>query len=311
MIYTVTLNPAIDYVVSLDGTLKTGSINRCSSEKALFGGKGVNVSRVLHELGVETAALGFAAGFTGDALIRGLEQAGLSTRFVRLERGMTRINVKVSAGEETEINGMGPVIAPADMERLYALVDDLAEGDMLVLSGSVPKGMDEDIYAKLMARVAERGVRTAVDASKGLLRHALRGRPFLIKPNHIELGELFGRTLNTEEEIIACAQEAQRMGAVNVLVSMASRGALLLDETGCVHRIGCPTGIVKSSVGAGDSMLAGFLAGWLQTGDYAYALRLGTACGSATAFSVGLADRTQIDGLMAQMDADAWERSGR
>lgn len=301
MIYTVTLNPAIDYVVRLGGSLQPGGINRSAQEDYEFGGKGVNVSRVLHALGVESALLGFVAGFTGEGLERGLREMGLDTRFIRLPGGMTRINVKLKAGEETEINGMGPRIAPEDMDRLYAQMEEIGEGDVLVLSGSMPSGLPEDTYARIMARVSGRGVRVVVDASGPLLESVLACRPFLIKPNHIELGGLFSRTLSSDEEIEACARSLQKMGARNVLVSMASRGALLVDEFGTAHRIGCPAGQVVNSVGAGDSMVAGFLAGYLESGDYAYALRLGAAAGSATAFSVGLAQREQIERLLIEL----------
>ena len=300
MIYTVTLNPAIDHVVRLGGSLQPGGINRSAQEDYEFGGKGVNVSRVLHALGVESALLGFVAGFTGEGLEQGLRGMGLDTRFIRLPGGMTRINVKLKAGEETEINGMGPGISPEDMDRLYAQLETIGEGDVLVLSGSIPAGLPEDTYARIMARVSGRGVRVVVDASGPLLESALALQPFLIKPNHIELGGLFGRTLSSDEEIEACARSLQKMGARNVLVSMAARGALLLDEHGRTHRIACPAGQVVNSVGAGDSMVAGFLAGYLESGDYAYALRLGAAAGSATAFSVGLAQREQIERLLAE-----------
>lgn len=301
MIYTVTLNPAIDYVVRLGGSLQPGGINRSAQEDYEFGGKGVNVSRVLHALGVKSALLGFVAGFTGEGLERGLREMGLDTRFIRLPGGMTRINVKLKAGEETEINGMGPRIAPEDMDRLYAQMEEIGEGDVLVLSGSMPSGLPEDTYARIMARVSGRGVRVVVDASGALLESVLACRPFLIKPNHIELGGLFSRTLSSDEEIEACARSLQKMGARNVLVSMASRGALLVDEFGTAHRIGCPAGQVVNSVGAGDSMVAGFLAGYLESGDYSHALRLGTAAGSATAFSVGLAQRGQIERLLMEL----------
>ncbi|MBQ2947339.1 MAG: 1-phosphofructokinase [Clostridia bacterium] len=300
MIYTVTLNPAIDYVVRLGGSLQPGGINRSAQEDYEFGGKGVNVSRVLHALGVESALLGFVAGFTGEGLEQGLRGMGLDTRFIRLPGGMTRINVKLKAGEETEINGMGPGISPEDMDRLYAQLETIGEGDVLVLSGSIPAGLPEDTYARIMARVSGRGVRVVVDASGPLLESVLACRPFLIKPNHIELGGLFGRTLSSDEEIEACARSLQKMGARNVLVSMAARGALLLDEHGRTHRIACPAGQVVNSVGAGDSMVAGFVAGYLESGDYSHALRLGTAAGSATAFSVGLAQREQIERLLAE-----------
>ena len=297
MIYTVTFNPAIDYVVHLDGSLKLGDINRNTSEEYQFGGKGINVSGVLKTLGFDTVALGFVAGFTGESLEKGLQAAGMTTRFIHVD-GMTRINVKVKAREETEINGIGPVITDAAMQALYAQLDALEPGDTLVLSGSIPGSLPGDTYEKIMARLAGRDISIVVDATRDLLVNVLKYRPFLIKPNNHELGEIFGMVLTTDEQIIDCAKKLQAMGGRNILVSMAGDGALLLDETGKAHRIGCPKGQVLNSVGAGDSMVAGFLAGWLQTGDYGYALKLGTAAGSATAFSLGLAEKPLIDALL-------------
>ena len=281
MVYTVTFNPAIDYVVYISGGLKLNDINRNASEEFQFGGKGINVSNMLRTLGLPTVALGFVAGFIGE--------------------GLTRINVKVKAGEETEINGIGPTITEADMQKLYAKLDAISPGDTLVLSGSIPKCLSGDSYERIMARLDGRGIRIAVDATRDLLVNVLKYRPFLIKPNNHELGEIFGRVLKTDEEIAECAAKLQEMGARNVLVSMAGDGALLMDEAGVCHRIGCPKGKVLNSVGAGDSMVAGFLAGYLETGDYDYALRLGTAAGSATAFSIGLGSREKIDALMASI----------
>lgn len=301
MIYTVTFNPAIDYVIHLSGGLRPGAINRNVSEDLQFGGKGINVSNVLRALGQDTVALGFVAGFVGDALEKGLREMGLDTDLIHVAEGMTRINVKVKAAEETEINGIGPVITDADMEVLYGKLDRIGPEDTLVLSGSIPKCLPGDTYEKIMARLDGRGIRIAVDAEKDLLVNVLKYRPFLIKPNDHELGEIFGRTLETDEDITACAGQLQERGARNVLVSMAGAGALLLDETGVPHRIGCPKGKVVNSVGAGDSMVAGFLAGILETGDYGHALKLGTAAGSATAFSIGLASRPQIDALLATL----------
>lgn len=301
MIYTVTFNPAIDYVVHLNGSLKLGDINRNVQEACQFGGKGINVSNVLNTLGFDNVALGFIAGFTGEGLENGLKAMGLKTRFIRVEQGITRINVKVKAAEETEINGIGPVITEQDMQKLYAQLDEICEGDTLVLSGSIPNCLPSDTYEKIMARLRGRGIRIAVDATRDLLVNVLKYRPFLIKPNNHELGEIFGTALRTDEEIVACAKKLQEMGGRNILVSMAGDGALLLDENGTSHRIGCPKGKVVNSVGAGDSMVAGFLAGYLQTGDYAHALKLGTATGSATAFSLGLAQKDQVDALLAAL----------
>lgn len=299
MIYTVTFNPAIDYVVSLDQELRTGTINRNQAEDFQFGGKGVNVSNVLRALGMKTAALGFVAGFTGDALERGLWEMGLETDFVHAASGMTRINVKIKAGEETEINGIGPMIRSDELEMFFGKLDMIAAGDVLVLSGSMPSCLPDDTYEQIMRRLDGHGVRIVVDASGKLLMRTLAYHPFLIKPNHHELGEIFGRPLETDEEIMGCARRLQTMGARNVLVSMAGDGALLLDETGKTYRTGCPKGKVVNSVGAGDSMVAGFLAGYLRTGDYAQALRLGIAAGSATAFSLGLCTCAQVNELLA------------
>lgn len=298
MIYTVTFNPAIDYVVQLEQGFSLGAVNRNSGEAFQFGGKGINVSNVLKNLGADTVALGFVAGFTGRGLEQGLEEMGLCTRFIHLEEGMTRINVKIKAGQETEINGMGPVITDADMAKLYDQLNAIHPGDMLVLSGSIPACLGPDTYEKIMAHLQDQQIPITVDATGRLLVNVLKYRPFLIKPNSHELGEIFGTTPQTDAELMACARKLQAMGGRNILISLAGDGALLLDERGLFHRIGCPKGTVVNSVGAGDSMVAGFLAGFLQTGDYGYALKLGTAAGSATAFSMGLATGQQIEQLI-------------
>ena len=300
MIYTVTFNPAIDYVVHFDH-LQPGEINRNLSEEFQFGGKGINVSNVLRTLGFDTVALGFVAGFIGEGFKKGLEEMGLKTDLIHVKEGMTRVNVKIKADEETEINGIGPVITEADMELLNQKLDAIGSEDVLVLSGSIPSCLPGDTYERIMARLDGRGIPIAVDATKDLLVNVLKYHPFLIKPNNHELGEIFGKVLKTDEEIVSCARKLQEMGGRNILVSMAGDGALLLDENGNTHRIGCPKGKVKNSVGAGDSMVAGFLAGWLEAGDYGYALRLGTATGSATAFSIGLAEKPLIDELLATL----------
>lgn len=301
MIYTVTFNPAIDYVVQLDGPLQIGEINRNKSEAVCYGGKGINVSGILTELGQKNVALGFVAGFTGEGLEKGLRESGLQTDFIHAAEGLTRINVKVKADKETEINGIGPKIAASDMDKLYKQLDKLEKGDYLVLSGSIPSCLQSDTYEKIMAYLQDREVAIVVDATGALLMNVLKYRPFLIKPNNIELSEIFGTELSTDAQLAECGKKLQEMGARNVLISMAGDGAMLLDETGEVHRIGCPKGTVVNSVGAGDSMVAGFLAGYLETGDYSYALKLGTVAGSATAFSLGLADRNHIDKLMQQL----------
>ena len=301
MIYTVTFNPAIDYVVRLDAPLEVGEVNRAGGEDCVLGGKGINVSGVLAQLDCPSVALGFVAGETGAWLERGLEKQGLETDFVHLEQGMTRINVKIKAGQETELNGAGPDIPESAVRQLEEQLDALNENDILVLAGSIPRSLPQDTYERLLARLQGKGVRAVVDATRDLLANVLQYRPFLIKPNNHELGEIVGRELKTDAEIIAAARALQEKGACNVLVSMAGDGAILVDETGKVHRIGCPRGKVVNSVGAGDSMVAGFVAGWMQTGSYDMALRLGTACGSATAFSLGLATREKIEELLKQI----------
>ncbi|MEE0755681.1 1-phosphofructokinase [Allofournierella sp.] len=297
MIYTVTFNPALDYVVRLPA-FEPGAVNRTESEDIQLGGKGINVSCVLGQLGVQSVALGFVAGFTGAALEEGLARRGVRADFIRLPEGLTRINVKIKASVETEINGQGPAIPAGALEELFRKLERLAAGDVLVLAGSIPASLPSDIYQRILERLAPKGVLCAVDATGELLVKVLPYKPFLIKPNNHELGEIFGRTLSTDEEIVECARLLQQKGARNVLVSMAGDGALLLDEGGNVHRLEAFKGKVKNSVGAGDSMVAGFVAGWLEKGDYAWALRLGSACGSATAFSDTLATRTEIESLL-------------
>ena len=299
MIYTVTFNPAIDYVIRAD-EIRLGSVNRTVSEAIYFGGKGINVSAVLAELGVKSKALGFTAGFTGEAIEKGVKDMGIDADFVRLREGNSRINVKLRAGVETEINGQGPDIGSEALDELFAKLDGINDGDCLVLAGSIPKSLPPDIYERILARLADRSIKVAVDATGQLLLNVLKYRPFLIKPNNYELGELFGTETDSDDDIAAYAAKLQEMGARNVLVSMADRGALLLDEEGGLHRCGACNGELKNSVGAGDSMLAGFLAG-ISDGDYSHALKLGTACGGATAFSDGLAKKELIERLMKQL----------
>ncbi len=300
MIYTVTFNPAIDYVVHTD-SMKLGEVNRSSSEEMYFGGKGINVSVVLKELGISSRALGFIAGFTGEAIENGIKAMGISTDFIRLKTGSSRINVKIKAEDETELNGQGPHIDAEALSDFFGKLDELSDGDILVLAGSVPGSLPSDIYEKIMERISDRKIRTVVDATRDLLLNVLRYRPFLIKPNNHELGEMFGKVLTTDEEIEHYGRKLQEMGAVNVLISMAGDGAMLIDENGKVHRCGVCSGEVKNSVGAGDSMVAGFLAGYMKCG-YEYALKLGTAAGGATAFSAGLAEKSKIDELLGQLD---------
>lgn len=296
MVYTVTFNPAIDYVVHT-GEMKLGATNRSEREEMYFGGKGINVSIVLRELGIDSKALGFTAGFTGEAIERGLADMGIDTDFVRLATGNSRINVKIKASEETELNGQGPDIDDKAIAALFEKLDKLSSGDTLVLAGSIPASLPSDIYERILERLSGRDIRTVVDATKDLLLNVLKYKPFLIKPNNHELGEMFGVTLNSDREIETYARKLQKMGAVNVLISMAGDGAMLIDEYGNMHRCGVCKGVVKNSVGAGDSMVAGFTAGVIN-GDYEYALKLGTAAGGATAFSDGLASKEKITELV-------------
>ncbi len=298
MIYTVTFNPAIDYIMHTDA-IKTGETNRSSYEEIYFGGKGINVSLVLKELGIESKALGFIAGFTGLAIESYLKEVGITTDFVRLDSGFSRINVKIKSGEETEINGLGPDIPSAKVEEFLTKIDEIKNGDALILSGSIPGSMPNDIYEKILERLSCKNIRIVVDATGDLLKNTLKYNPFLIKPNKDELGDLFGKTLKVKEDIIACAKKLQDEGAQNVLVSMAGDGAILLDADGNVHSTPAKKGKVVNSVGAGDSMVAGFLAG-VDKG-YEYALKLGSASGSATAFSKGLAIRSEIEKLLVSL----------
>lgn len=299
MIYTVTFNPAIDYVVSIDN-IKTGSVNRLDSEQIFFGGKGINISLVLKELGVKSTALGFVAGFTGEAIEKGLRETGIDTDFVHLEAGNSRINVKIRSGEETELNGNGPDISESAVSELFDRLSKLENGDTIILAGSVPKSLQRDIYERIIRFLSDKEIRVVADAENELLLNVLKYRPFLIKPNVHELADIFGKTPETDDEIIHYAQKLKEMGAQNVLVSMAEAGAILLDSNNSVHRSGVCSGIVRNSVGSGDSMIAGFLAGISQD-NYNYALRLGTAAGGATAFSDGLAVGEEIQRLMKQL----------
>ena len=293
MIYTVTFNPALDYVVKVNH-FTLGMVNRTVQEDIYYGGKGINVSAVLKTLGFQSTALGFIAGFTGDEIERGVKNLGFQSDFIRVENGLSRINVKLKSEEESEINGMGPEITEGDVEKLFKRLEKLKADDVLVLSGSIPSSIDDGIYERIMERLDGKGIRIVVDATKDLLMNVLPYHPFMIKPNNHELGEMFGTVLKDEEEIIYYARQLQEKGASNVLVSMAGDGAVLIAENGAVFSMGVPNGTVKNSVGAGDSMVAGFIAGYLENGNYEHALRLGSACGSASAFSEGLACREDI-----------------
>lgn len=301
MIYTVTFNPAIDYIMHTS-EMNLGMVNRSKGEEIYFGGKGINVSIVLGELGIKSKALGFVAGFTGEAIEKGILEKGVDADFVRLKNGFSRINVKIKSGEETELNGQGPEIPDEALEELFTKLDELKDGDTIILAGSIPNTLPSDIYEQILKRLSDRKIKAVVDATNDLLKNVLKYKPFLIKPNNHELGEMFGVKLETNEQIAEYAGKLKEMGAVNVLVSMAGDGALLLDENGKTHICGVCKGTVKNSVGAGDSMVAGFVAGSVD-GDYEYALKLGTATGGATAFSEGLAQKDEIYRLLEQLQS--------
>lgn len=296
MVYTVTFNPSLDYIVTVE-PMRLGATNRTSYEQTLPGGKGINVSFVLKNLGIDSTALGFLAGFVGEEIERRVKAEGIRTRFLKLHEGVSRINVKIQNVEGTEINGRGPDISKEKAKELRELLYALHEGDILVLAGSIPSSMPDSAYREIMAELQGLGILVVVDATKELLRNVLEYRPFLIKPNNHELGELFGVTLNTREEVVPYAQKLREEGAENVLVSMAGEGAVLLDSEGVIHMSEAPKGRVINAVGAGDSMVAGFLAGYLTSGDYEEAFRMGLAAGSASAFSSRLATKEEVEAV--------------
>lgn len=300
MIYTVTLNPSIDYIVKLD-ELNTGSTNRVNEEYVYPGGKGINVSCILKELGHDNTSLGFISGFTGEYIVKTLEEKKLKTDFIKLKNGFSRINVKVKVSEETEINGQGPNISDEYINLLYKKLDKLNQEDILILAGSIPSTLDEKLYENIMSRLEKKNIKIVVDATKNLLLNVLKYKPFLIKPNNDELEEMFSVKLNSNEDIVKYARKLKEMGAINVLVSMGKDGALLITEDNEVFISDVPRGTVKNSAGAGDSMVAGFISGYLSTGEYDYALKLGAASGSATAFSYDLAERKYIDKLVNEI----------
>lgn len=297
MIYTVTFNPSLDYIVTVDRFV-CGIVNRTKDEIVYPGGKGINVSIVLKNLGYKSIALGFQAGFTGAALEQMLDKKGITTDFIQVKNGMTRINVKLRSEEETEINGQGPVMEKEDMEKLYQKLDALQDGDILVLAGSIPDVMPGSIYMDIMKHLESRRLKIVVDATKDLLVNVLQYHPFLIKPNNHELGEIFGVEIKDKEEVVFYAKKLQEMGAKNVLVSMAGDGAVLVTEDGSVFKAEAPKGKVRNSVGAGDSMVAGFLAGYLEKNDYAEAFKMGVCTGSASAFSEELATKEEVLDLL-------------
>lgn len=293
MIYTVTFNPSLDYIVSVDD-FKLGLTNRTSSELLLPGGKGINVSTILTNLGIESTALGFVAGFTGDEIVRRVEKIGVRSDFIPVENGISRINVKLKSIDGTEINGMGPDISMEKTEELMKKLDVLGEGDVLVLAGSIPGSMPDDIYSRILERLNGKNVTYVVDATGELLLNVLKYHPFLIKPNNHELGDIFGVQLRTREEVVPYGRKLQEMGAKNVLISMAGEGAVLVAENGSVYDTPAPEGVLVNAVGSGDSMVAGFTAGWMEKKDYRHAFYMGVASGSASAFSEYLATKDEI-----------------
>ena len=300
MIYTVTFNPSLDYIVSVDD-FKLGRTNRTDSEYLLPGGKGINVSTVLRNLGIENTALGFVAGFTGTEVVKRLEALGVTNGFIQIEEGFTRINLKLKSIDGTEINGQGPVIGEEKVQMLMEQLRKLGEGDVLFLSGSIPSSMPDDAYQKIMKLLEGKGVRIVVDATKDLLMNVLPYHPFLIKPNNYELGEIFGVELMTREAVVPYGKKLQEMGAQNVLISMAGEGAVLIAADGHVFEAPAPKGTLVNGVGAGDSMVAGFMVGWMQKQDYEHAFYMGIAAGSASAFSVNLATKEEVETVYRQV----------
>lgn len=300
MVYTLTLNPSIDYVVHLDEFI-SGITNRTSNDEYYIGGKGINVSFILSQLNIENKALGFTAGFTGGEIENKLRELGILFDFVRLKSGISRINIKIKTEKISEINGQGPHISENEFEQLLLKTDLIKDGDTIVLAGSIPKSLPENTYDIILKRLKDRQVRIAVDAEKRLLLQCLSYKPFLIKPNRQELSDIFGRDIKSEREIALCAKELMKTGAKNVIVSLGQDGALLFAENGETYRSGVVDEKVYNTVGAGDSMVAGFIAGYEQKRDYNYAFRLGTACGNATAFSKWLASNERIFDVLSKL----------
>lgn len=303
MIYTVTLSPSIDYVVKLNH-LNTGNVNRVSSENIYPGGKGINVSRVLKTLGHDSIATGFISGFTGDFIENSLKQLDVKSDFIKLNEGFTRINVKIKSDEETEINGQGPHISEEELNELFSKLSKLNEDDILVLAGSIPSTLKEDLYERIMEKLKDSNAKVVVDAAKNLLLNVLKYNPFLIKPNNHELEDMFNVKLQSIDDIVIYARKLKDMGARNVLVSMGKDGALLLTENNEVYVSNTPKGTVINSVGAGDSMVAGFICGYTIYNSYEEALKLGAASGSATAFSSDLATKEFIDNLIKEINVE-------
>lgn len=300
MINTITLNPSLDYIVKVD-SFKVDSLNRIEEERICAGGKGINVSIVLKNLGVENTALGYVAGFTGDEILRQIESYGVNCDFVKLKKGFSRINVKLKSDGETEINGAGPEITEEDLKILYDKLSYLTKDDYLILSGSIPGSVPDNIYENIMNSLLDTGVEFIVDATRDLLLKVLKYKPFLIKPNHHELAEMFNVELKNDEDIIEYGKKLQEMGAKNVLISMAGDGAILLPENGEAIKREVPKGVLKNSVGAGDSMVAGFLCGYLKNKDIDEAFKMGIATGSASAFSEDLATEEEVYNLLKKI----------
>ena len=297
MIYTVTFNPSLDYIVTVDD-FKPGQVNRATEEVIYPGGKGINVSIVLRNLGFDNTALGFLAGFTGTEIENMLKKQGINAEFIHIGEGISRINMKLRSNEESEINGQGPAISIPDIQNLYKKLDELKDDDVLVLAGSIPSTMPESIYMDIMKHLQKRKIKIVVDATNDLLMNVMQYHPFLIKPNNHELGEIFGVELQKKEDVIPYAKKLQDRGAKNVLVATAGEGAVLVTEQNEVFQSEAPKGTVINSVGAGDSMVAGFLAGFLKTGDYRVAFKMGIATGSASAFSEKLATKGQVEQIL-------------
>lgn len=300
MIYTVTLNPSLDYFVIVEN-FALGKTNRTASEQMIPGGKGLNVSMVLKNLGMESTALGFVAGFVGREIVSSMNAMDIDSKWIMLEEGNSRINVKIKNIEGTEINGKGPEVPEAKLEQMMDIVKAMKAGDYLVLAGSIPSSMPDSIYKEMMASVVDKGVEVIVDATGELLMQVLAYKPFLIKPNNHELGALFGVTIEERAEVLPYAQKLQEAGARNVLVSMAGKGAVLLAEDGQVFEMDAPKGTLVNAVGAGDSMVAGFLTGWLESKDYKKAFEMGVCSGSASAFSEEFATREEVEMLLNKL----------
>lgn len=293
MIYTITFNPALDYIINVED-YKEGAVNRTSKEKILAGGKGINVSTVLKNLGYDNTALGFVAGFTGNMLIEMLGELGVKSDFIKLKNGFSRINVKLKADKETEINGQGPNISSEAIDELYKKLDEMHDGDIIVLAGSIPNTLPDSIYCDIMEYLQNKKLKIVVDATNDLLTNVLKYKPFLIKPNNHELGEIFGKVLGTDDEIVECANKLRERGARNVLVSMGGDGAILVGENGEVLKSEAPKGKLVNSTGAGDSMVAGFIAGYLENKGLKHAFLMGLSAGSASAFSENLASGDEV-----------------